>query len=309
MAGLRELSEAMALAPRQQWGTADGLPHEVADGFPNQDKPVSLQSKYPGVVGQQPAAARNDAEIKTTAADVRGFDTATSKELPDQRGERERTFRNADGTLTSEFSQSAVNYRKSDGSWAPIDTTFVGTADGWRNAADQVDLRLAGRASVDSMVRLRFDDEHEVAFGLQGTAASAGVAIGSTITYPRVLPGVDLKFEAQSGGVKEVMVLESADAPHSWTFPLRLKGLTAKIVDGQVVLADRDGKERGRFPRGFMTDSNVDARTGDPALSHGVKYQIDGQNLKVEADSAWLRDPARKYPVFVDPTDRGPRCQ
>ena len=93
-----------------------------------------------------------------------------------------------------------------------------------------------------------------------------------------------------------------ADAPHSWTFPLQLKGLTAKVVDGQVVLADRDGKEHGRFPHGFMTDSNVDPRTGDPALSHGVKYQIDGQNLKVEADSAWLRDPARKYPVFVDPT-------
>ena len=208
MAGLRELAEAMALAPRQQWGKADGLPHEVAEGFPNQDKPVSLQSKYPGIGGQQPAAARNNAEIKTTSADVRGFDTATSKELPDQRGERERTFRNADGTLTSEFSQNAVNYRKPDGSWAPIDTTFVGTADGWRNAADRVDLRLADRASADSIVRLRFDDEHEVSFGLQGTAASAGVATGSTVTYPRVLPGVDLKFEAQSGGVKEVMVLK-----------------------------------------------------------------------------------------------------
>jgi RHS repeat-associated protein len=155
------------------------------------------------------------------------------------------------------------------------------------------------------MVRLRFDDQHEVSFGLRGTAASAGVADGSSVTYPKVLPGVDLRFESQSGGVKEVMVLESADAPHSWTFPLHLKGLTAKVVDEQVVLSDRDGKERGRFPRGFMTDSAVDPHTGDPAISYGVKYRIDGQNLVVEADSAWLRDPARKYPVLVDPTIEG----
>ncbi|GAA3644072.1 polymorphic toxin-type HINT domain-containing protein [Lentzea roselyniae] len=302
MAGLRELAEAMEQSPRQQWGSADGLSHETTDNFPNQDKPASLQSKYPRIDGQQAGAARNDAEVKSTLADVRGFDTATSKEVPEQRRERERTYRNADGTLTTEFSQSAINYRKTDGSWAPIDTTFVGTPDGWRNAADQVDLRLSSRANPNSLVRLKFDDQHEVAFGLQGTAASTGVANGSSVTYAKVLPGVDLRFEAQPGGVKEVMVLESADAPNSWTFPLHLKGLTAKVMDEQVVLSDRDGKERGRFPRGFMTDSNVDPRTGDPAISYGVKYRIDGQNLIVEADSTWLRDPARKYPVLVDPT-------
>ncbi|GLY53153.1 polymorphic toxin-type HINT domain-containing protein [Lentzea sp. NBRC 102530] len=302
MAGLRELAEARAQSPKQQWGTADGQPHEVTDGFPNQDGPASLQSKYPRIEAQNADAPRNEAEVRSTSPDVRGFDSSSSKELPAQRSERERTFRNTDGTLTTEFSQSAVNYRKPDGSWAPIDTTFVGGGDGWRNAADQIDLRLSRNANADSMVRLKFDDQHEVSFGLQGTAPSAGVADGSSVTYPRVLPGVDLKFEAQAGGVKEVMVLESADAAHSWTFPLRLKGLTAKLVDEQIVLSDRDGKERGRFPRGFMTDSSVDPRTGDPAISHNVKYRLDGQNLIVEADSAWLRDPARKYPVLVDPT-------
>ncbi|SMD03222.1 RHS repeat-associated core domain-containing protein [Lentzea albidocapillata] len=300
--GLRELAEARALSPKQQWGSADGHSHELSDGSPNQDEPVSLQSKYPSIKGQSADAVRNDVEVKPTSSDVRGFDASTSKELPGQRGERERTYRNADGSLTTEFSQSAVNYRKPDGTWAPIDTTFVSTGDGWRNAADRVDLRLAGRASEDSLVRMRFDDQHEVAFGLRGTAASAGVADGSTVTYPQVMPGVDLKFEAQSGGVKEIMVLASADAPHSWTFPLRLKGLTAKVVDDQVVLHDRDGNERGRFPRGFMTDSSIDPNTGDPALSYGVKYQIADGVLKVEVDSAWLRDPARKFPVLVDPT-------
>ncbi|MGI5505356.1 polymorphic toxin-type HINT domain-containing protein [Lentzea sp. CA-135723] len=302
MNGLRELAEARALAPKQQWGTADGQSHEVSDGFPNQEAPASLQSKYPRIEAQNAGAPRNEAEVKPASATVRGFDAATSKELADERGERERTYRNSDGTLTTEFSQSAVNYRKPDGTWAPIDTTFVGTSEGWRNAADQTDLRLSRDAGATSMVRLKFDDQHEVSFGLQGTTASTGVANGNSVTYPKVLPGVDLKFEAQAGGVKEVLVLESADAPHSWTFPLQLKGLTAKVVDEQVVLSDRDGKERGRFPRGFMTDSNVDPRTGDPAISYGVKYRIDGQNLIVEADSAWLRDPVRKYPVLVDPT-------
>lgn len=302
LAGLRALAEARALSPKQQWGSADGQSHDVSDGFPNQDKPSSLQGKYPRIESQNAGAPSNEVEVKAASANVRGFDASSSKEVPDQRGERERTYRNADGTLTTEFSQSAVNYRKPDGRWAPIDTTFVGTSDGWRNAADQIELRLSRNANAGSMVRLKFDDQHEIAFGLQGAVPSSGVANGNSVTYPKVLPGVDLKFEAQAGGVKEVMVLESADAPHSWTFPLQLKGLTAKVVDEQVVLSDRDGKERGRFPRGFMTDSNVDPRTGDPAISYGVKYRIDGQNLIVDVDSTWLRDPARKYPVLVDPT-------
>jgi RHS repeat-associated protein len=304
--GQRDLAAAMALAPRQQWGDAEGQQHEEADTPPNQAEPVSLQGKYPPIVGSQSAqAAPNEVRVESAEPGVRGFDRASSQELPDQRGRQERTYRNSDGTLTSEFAREPVNYRSGDGTWQPVDPGIEAAgADGWRNRADSVGLTFAPSADAERIVRMKLDDQHEFAYGLRGAAASAGVVDGSTITYPDVLPGADLKLESRPGGVKEIVVLDGPDAPHSWTFPLRLKGLTAKVVDGRVVLTDERGAERAVVPAGFMTDSAVDPRTGDPALSDGVKYSIVDDALKVELDSAWLRDPARRYPVLVDPSVR-----
>ncbi|HEY9473742.1 MAG TPA: DNRLRE domain-containing protein, partial [Mycobacteriales bacterium] len=102
----------------------------------------------------------------------------------------------------------------------------------------------------------------------------------------------------------ETLVLRSPQAPRSFMFPLSLTGLSASVVDGQVVLNDSDGHRRAVFPAGFMTDS----ATGDAghATSSGVTYSLVTQNgrpaLRVSLDGTWLSDPARVFPVLVDPS-------
>ncbi|MCP2303843.1 RHS repeat-associated core domain-containing protein [Actinokineospora globicatena] len=312
--GERALAEAMGLAPRQAWGEASAeaggsaAPTPAEIGNPNQAASVSLQSKYPPIAGQSAEPAANTVRVEQAESTVRGYDKASSREVPQQRGRRERTFRNADGTLTTEFSRDPINYQAPDGTWRPVDTAIADAGrEGWRNGADGVGLGFSRTADAERLVRVRFDDGHEFAYGLRGATASAGVVAGSTITYPGVLPGADLRLDSQAGGVKETMVLASPDAPHSWLFPLRLRGLTAAVVDNRVVLTDERGVERGVVPAGYMTDSAVNPRTGDPATSTGVRYSIvddtaAGPALKVDLDSAWLRDPARRYPVLVDPS-------
>ena len=104
--------------------------------------------------------------------------------------------------------------------------------------------------------------------------------------------------------MKETLVLRSAKAPASYVFPLSLRNLTAKLVDGQVVLSDRDGRQRGVIPAGYMVDAG--SGTAGPATSTKVGYELvttgDRPALKMTLDAAWLRDPARVYPVAVDPT-------
>lgn len=55
-----------------------------------------------------------------------------------------------------------------------------------------------------------------------------------------------------------------------------------------------------------MTDSNYDEGSGEPQSSNSVTYELikieGGYNLIVEADSNWLKDPKRKYPVYIDPS-------
>jgi RHS repeat-associated protein len=285
-----------AQKPGQRWGSAAGQDH-LAGRPGNRTVPRSQRGQYPlRRLDAKPQQARNVATVAPAPAPAaHGFDRASSREVAAARDAHRRVYDNADGTQTTEFAASPINYRRPDGSWAPIDPRLSAVDGGWRNAADAVDLRLAGRADAASLVRLAVDRGHVVSFGLAGAAPVAGHVDGDEVTYSQVLPDVDLRLVAQPGGVKETLVLGSAGAPRSYVFPLRLTGLTARLADRGVELTDAGGVVRAMIPAGFMVDSAG-------VTSGGVSYQLIGPTLRVSVDSAWLHDPARRYPVTVDPT-------
>ncbi|MGH3390325.1 MAG: LamG-like jellyroll fold domain-containing protein, partial [Actinomadura sp.] len=293
-------------APDQRWGSAAGQGHVV--GSPgNRTIPKTLRAKYPLRSATVPAATRNRAwvaEPPSGAKPVRGFVAETSREVPAWRGSHQRGYVNADGTETSAFSSGPVNYwNRRSGAWEPIDPQLVRAGGaGWRNAADAVDVRLAERADAAQVARLGLDDRHAVAFGVAGARAVSGRAEGSAVTYRDALAGrVDVRLESAPGGVKETLVLRSADGPRRYVFPLALTGLSAAVDNGQVVFTDEAGRRRAIIPAGFMWDS-----AADRARSEGVAYRLvimgGRPALEVTLDSAWLNDPARRYPVMVDPT-------
>jgi RHS repeat-associated protein len=291
-------------APDQRWDSAAGRTHLV--GAPgNRVVPGSVRGLYPLTRLDVRPKARNTAAVAPPPASrARGFDRASSREVPGGRGAFERVFRNADGTHTTEFSPTPVNYRRPDGGWAPIDTRLIpAEGGGWRNAADAVDLRLAPRADSPELVRLALDGDHVVGYGLVGAAAVPGRAESGAVVYPGVLPSVDLRLEARAGGSKDTLVLRSADAPHDFVFPLRLSGLSARLVGGQVLLSDTAGTTRAVIPPGYLVDSG--SAVSGPATSTGVRYTLVTAGgrpaLRVTLDSAWLRDPARRFPVLLDP--------
>jgi hypothetical protein len=122
-----------------------------------------------------------------------------------------------------------------------------------------------------------------------------------------ILPGTDLALAPTATGVKESIVLHSAAAANSWVFPLKLTGLTAKLAsDGSVDLVDASGTTVERIPRGYAFDSKVDPVSGESATTYAVGYaltMVDGAPaLRVTLDAGWLADPARVFPVTVDPT-------
>ncbi|HEX9093394.1 MAG TPA: DNRLRE domain-containing protein, partial [Coriobacteriia bacterium] len=59
------------------------------------------------------------------------------------------------------------------------------------------------------------------------------------------------------------------------------------------------------MPPPYMTDSSMDA-AGGAGYSTAVRYELSeqpgGWRLDIIADTAWLQDPARVYPVKIDPT-------
>jgi RHS repeat-associated protein len=295
-------------APAQAWGSADGQAHVV--GTP-MDLPIpqTLRAQYPLRPDvPAPVAPPNvawTAEAPSPAVPASGFDPATSRELPQRQGAYDRTWANPDGTLTTELSSSPVNRRLPDGTWAPMDTTLVqagaGGAAGWRGAATAIDVRLAADAGAPELARLALDGGHAIAFGLAGAAASAGLVEGSTITYPDAWPGVDVRLEVVGAGVKETLVLRSAAVPTSFQFPLRLTGLRARMAGGQVELVDAGGNTRAVLPAGSMADA-AGGQAGPGGIAYSLERSASGPALGMTLNPDWLADPARQYPVLVDPS-------
>ncbi|MFB7469853.1 LamG-like jellyroll fold domain-containing protein [Kitasatospora sp. NPDC056184] len=253
------------------------------------------------------------------AKPAEGFDPASSAEVVEKRAEQERTYRNTDGTFTTRYYPTPVNFRRADGTWAAIDSTLLpaGTAtlgraaptqDGWTTASGEQLLTFAPTADRDPLVRLTLGEGLSVGYALQGAKAVQGTAQGSTISYPDALPGADVTFRAGSDSFKETLVLKNADAPAEWVFPLRLQGLTAGLDEtGALLLKDARGTVQGRMPAGWMEDSNQAPDSGGQGVvSNGVTYELvpsgDGTALKVKLDQAWLRAPERVFPVVVDPS-------
>lgn len=243
-----------------------------------------------------------------------GFNPATSKLLPPSAGGAyARVYQNADGTKTAHVYQSPINFRLPDGTWAPINTALsraAGQGSHWQVTADSVPARFAPAGTADDLAMLGFGNGESVRFGVAGAAPATGVVSGSTITYPAILPSADLSLTALAGGgAKEDIILHSASAPTTWTFLLNLRGLAPSVrASGRVVFTNRRGKVVAWSPHAFMTDSaNLGGRSGVGAYSGKVTYQLSRDSggawvLTMTLDKTWLEDPARVFPVTVDPT-------
>jgi RHS repeat-associated protein len=282
------------------------------------------------------------AEPVTTGELRTGFDAATSQRMSAEASERSDMYANPDGSFTRQVHATDVNYQKPDGSWQPIDLDLVRAQDGRLQVSDhELRVSLAGTVEapagpgrvagdvpgdatasepamgtdangpVTELVALQAPTGETVGYTLLGAQPSKAVVDGRIAYYRGILPQTDLELATQTYGVKETLILRSPQAPSQWVFPLRLDGLTPRLLAGRAVeLVNAAGEVTFELPPGYMEDSNVDPHSGSPASSNAVSYELitldDGSPaLRVTADEAWLNDPARVYPVRVDPTVGG----
>lgn len=230
-------------------------------------------------------------------------------ELVDQRTENSKTFAtNEPGKFVTQLSDEQVHFKDAAGKLTTIDSS-LGAVNNGRRAPKSIpeDVDVAATGDDPALARLRVDDGHAVAFGLEGAAKVTGVVNGSTIAYRGAKPETEVRLTVGPTGVKEELVLSSSKAPDRFVFPLDLVGLTATIDErGDVLYRDASGAVRARTPHGFMVDSSRDPRSDEPARSQGVTYSLVTKGkqvaLEVQLDRAWLNDPARIWPVIVDPT-------
>jgi hypothetical protein len=217
------------------------------------------------------------------------------------------------GEYRSEVETGPVHFKDDAEKWQKIDRSLRKQPDGrfGNQGGNDFTVTAASDNSDRSLARLETAAGESVSFALQGArpgGASPDPRTGDQdIVYRSIMPHVDLRLTSLAEGVKEVLVLRSAKAPTRYVFPLTLDGLTAELdAEGSVLFRNGDGEVAFTTPRPWMVDS-VNGPDEPGAISTDASYALvdvpgGGQALEVSISPSWLADPARVFPVEVDPS-------
>jgi hypothetical protein len=206
-----------------------------------------------------------------------------------------------DGSFFTRTEQRPVHYLDRSGAWQTIDTRLArAAAGGWENRANSYGVTIP-RSLDDAPIRLSADAGW-VAFQLTGSQA-AGTVAGSTATFAEALPGVTAAWTVRAGALKEDLVLRDAQATTRFAFDVTASpGLALRETRaGGVAVIDAKGGRAFAFAAPFAVDARG-RRAPREAVALSLARGGGGGTLVLTVDRGWLADPARAFPVTVDPT-------
>ena len=240
-------------------------------------------------------------------------ETATSppqviRELTERRTENARHYLLSDGTVRAEIRSSRTSVRDSAGAWQNIDTSLISVPgeDAVCTHASPVAAEFRSQARGARAARLK-GDGWTLEMELLGAAEGVRLAAGSKVRYAGVARDTDLEYECLVDGLKETLFLSSAEAPSTFCFDMRLDGLQARQAPGGDVALYKPGMSEPTLRIGELVvcDSSTND-AGEPAYCTNPTMTIEavpgGAVATYEIPVEWLADPARVFPVMVDPT-------
>ncbi len=229
-----------------------------------------------------------------SASVARGSAADRGAPLKDKWTRHARTYQNGRKDVTVVYG-SPVNYRDSSGEWQPIDDTLVPSAAAgyaYENRADAYKVRFPADLSSEP-VQLQLGND-SIGFALRG-AHGHGAVHGPTARFAGALPQTDVSYTATGAGARELLTLNSPDAPRSFTYDLQLGGgVKAEQLGPRVVAFVKANRPVAYFVAPAMRDAAG-------ATSSALTVSLAGDSVTVTPDRAWLDSAARAYPVTVDP--------
>jgi RHS repeat-associated protein len=245
------------------------------------------------------------------AASGKGKAPTVVKELVDKRTGNSKTYLLSDGHRRSDVYLGQVNYEDASGNWQDIDTTLV-AADakgGLSPKASPSKVILSSPTLGGYIASLEYEGSMVSMTAPAGVSVGAPTANGSKAKYSVPARSLSLAYEVEnSGGLKETITLESKKAPNTFTYTVSHPGL--------ILYQDQWSGEWG-FRKSLedlpilvlgglsVWDSNTD-EYGRPIACPSATMKVtpgkESSTITIAVPQSWLSDPARKYPVMVDPT-------
>ncbi|MBO4860157.1 MAG: RICIN domain-containing protein, partial [Clostridia bacterium] len=248
-------------------------------------------------------------------------------EIESLREESSKHFQLEDGSYQAIAYGAAVHRMDADGKWRDIDNRlYADRTESGRYSTQDGRFSFAESVSADELYTI--DDGHyHISFGaiLEGSPRSTAVienhadrktaAEGLTgeeklealktidnttkITYYTVNDGVDLEYIISGNDVKENIIISQPTTKSVFTYRLKLIGLSAELEDNTISLKNKDGETVYLLTAPYMYDS---AGAESAKVSYALEKDNEGCVITIDADSDWINDPERVFPVTVDPS-------
>lgn len=272
--------------------------------------PAAAAAAAPAAPGTPPKTA-TEAQDATSALALARL-SKQRIEIVAERSETATTWANPDGTFTTQMHAAPVRFRDGQGQWRDVDLALGAAAsDGSvRPRGHARGLRLGGRsaASESEAVSVEEGPGRGVTLAWPGGLPAPEVS-GAEAIYRDVQPGVDLRVQSRRSGFEQFLTLRSRPVgPVSWTLPVKTRGLSVRAdADGGISFLDAKAVVVSRILPAQAWDAVVDPNSDEPVNTSPVALSVQAKGagralLTVTPDAAWLADPARVFPVTVDPT-------
>jgi RHS repeat-associated protein len=234
------------------------------------------------------------------------------------RTESTTSYKTPDGRTFTMIGTQPMNTRV-NGAWVAVSSSLSEQKSGDVVAARNplTPMFASGTTQADDDILSVTRNGHEVGFALKDQVSS-DVAWASprktggpsSLRYEDAAGnGADLTYSVGPSSVKESIVLQQAPAPgdNTWTWVVTAPGLKlTKDEFGDIVFSDGAGKAQLLIPTPMMWDSSDIAGVQEAAMAMvdtNISKAPDGTwRLVLKASPKWLANPARVYPVTVDPT-------
>lgn len=280
---------------------------------------VIVTSGFPAgaLAGTTSAVAASEARPGAEAlASEKAAASGEPVEIIERRTERSQLFANPSGTFTLEQSTLPMRVETSDG-WRDLDPTLERGQDGMiRPRATAIGMTFSG-GGTSPLVALVEDGKR---LSLQWpTVLPTPIIDGDSLTYPSVLPDVDLKISVSTNHFTQVLVVHSPEAARRSNLDEIIMGVDAPDLDlkrsswGGIDVVDDLGNTVLEAPTPIMWDSRgtgavdgpgTDDRSENPMEGDKVvamPVEVDGDQISVKPADSLINDPATVYPLHVDP--------
>jgi RHS repeat-associated protein len=227
-------------------------------------------------------------------------------ELSAKRTRTSTTQYNANHTFTTTVYDSSVNYLDRQGRWQRIDSTLGSTSArgyAYQNRANNFQTQFKQTLGDDAF-RLVTDGQ-PVSFSLAGASQANAIVKGTSVEYANALSHVTAHYDVGAQAVEETLVLQDRSAASTFRFLM-------KAPAGTTTRQQPDGSWAFRIPGHGQTSFALtppiaydSSHSLDPGNGHAqmtVQPVTGGFQVDLALDRAWLDDPARRFPVFLDPT-------